>query len=322
MKASPRDSVWISESAVTSAMDMRGAIQAVENGLAAEARGEATAMLKTHAEWAAGTLHAIGAVFPKAGFAGTKTWAYTQGGASPLLILFDSESGELRAVIEAFTLGSMRTAAASGVATRWLSDETADCFAMIGTGKQAFNQVGAVLAVRRIRQVRVFSPNAEHRSQFAERLRKAFDLDIVVSSTVAEAVKDAPIITTVTRSKEPFLRADMIARGAHINAVGAILPGRAEVASDVLSRCTQIVSDSPAQAQKLSSELISHLGANPRNWSRVHSLGHLVEAKQRRRADDDLTLLKSLGTGVLDLSVGIEVYRKVVNAGVDKVEPL
>ena len=78
----------------------------------------------------------------------------------------------------------------------------------------------------------------------------------------------------------------------------------------------------PAQAQKLSSELIGHLGANPRNWSRVHSLGHLVEAKQRRRADDDLTLLKSLGTGVLDLSVGIEVYRKVVNAGVDKVEPL
>ena len=128
-------------------------------------------------------------------------------------------------------------------------------------------------------------------------------------------MKDAAVITTVTRSQQPFLRGDMVARGAHINAVGAILPGRAEVASDVVSRCTQIVSDSPPQAQKLSSELIGQLGANPRNWARVQSLGHLVQAQQRRRADDDLTLLKSLGTGVLDLSVGIDVYRKVVNAG-------
>jgi len=315
MKASSRDSVWISESVVASAIDMRGAIQAVENGVAAEARGEATAMLKTHAEWAGGTLHAIGAVFPKAGFAGTKTWTHTAGGAAPLLILFDTESGQLRAVIEAFTLGKMRTAAASGVATRWLSDESADRFAIIGTGKQAFTQVEAVLAVRPIRQVRVFSPIAEHRNQFAERLRKAFNADIVVSSSVAEAVTDAAIITTVTRSQQPFLRSEMIARGAHINAVGAILPGRAEVASDVVARCTQIVSDSPPQAQKLSSELIGQLGANPRNWSRVQSLGHLVEAKQRRRTADDLTLLKSLGTGVLDLSIGSDVYRKVVNTG-------
>ena len=319
MKATRRDCLWISESDVASVLDMRGAIQAVENGVAAEARGEATAMLKTHAEWAGGTLHAIGAVFPKAGFAGTKTWAHTPGGAAPLLILFDSGGGTLCAVIEAFRLGSMRTAAASGVATRWLADESADCFAIIGTGRQAFTQVEAILAVRPIRQVRVFSPSAEHRSLFAERLRKAFDVEILVSSSVTEAVNGASIITTVTRSKEPFLRSDMIARGAHINAVGAILPGRAEVGPDVVSRCTQIVSDSPAQAQRLSDELIGQLGANPKHWSRVQSLGHLVEVKQMRRASDDLTLLKSLGTGVLDLSVGIEVYRKVVNAGKDKV---
>jgi ornithine cyclodeaminase len=315
MKASARDCIWISENDVASVMDMRGAIQAVEQGVAAEARGDATAMLKTHAEWAGGTLHAIGAVFPKAGFAGTKTWTHTPGGAAPLLILFDSENGKLNAVIEAFKLGSMRTAAASGVATRWLSDESADCFAIIGTGKQAFTQVEAILAVRRVRQVRVFSPSPEHRSQFAGRLRTAFGVEVVVSSSVAEAVSGASIITTVTRSKEPFLRSEMIARGTHINAVGAILPGRAEVGPDVVSRCTQIVSDSPAQAQRLSSELIGQLGANPKNWSRVQSLGHLVEAKQKRRVEDDLTLLKSLGTGVLDLSVGIEVYRKVVSAG-------
>src|SRR5439155_16013943 len=133
MKASSRDSVWISESVVASAIDMRGAIQAVENGVAAEARGEATAMLKTHAEWAGGTLHAIGAVFPKAGFAGTKTWTHTAGGAAPLLILFDSGGGTLCAVIEAFRLGSMRTAAASGVSPSWLADYPVDCCACDGS---------------------------------------------------------------------------------------------------------------------------------------------------------------------------------------------
>lgn len=300
--------IWISENDVTAAMDMRSAIEAVENGVAAEARGEAKAMLKTHAEWDGSTLHAIGAVFAKAGFAGTKTWAHTPRGASPLLILFDSENGTARAVIEAFNLGRMRTAAASGVATRWLSDEKADVLAIIGSGKQALTQVEAVMAVRRIRQVRVFSPNAEHRAQFAKKLKKQFEAEILVTASVEEAVRNAPIITTITRAKEPFLHAAMISRGAHINAVGAILPGRAEIAADVVVRCSQIVSDSPAQAQKLSTELARH------DWSKVRSLGDLVVAKQTRKPDDDLTLLKSLGTGVLDLSVGIEVYRKRINA--------
>lgn len=296
--------MWIKEDDVTANMNMLAAIEAVENGVAAEARGEAKAMLKTHIEWDGSTLHAIGAVFVKAGLAGTKTWAHTPRGASPLLILFDSENGAARAVIEAFNLGRMRTAAASGVATRWLSDEKADCFALIGSGKQAFTQVEAVLAVRRIRQVRVFSPNAEHRTQFAEKLKKQFDAETVIATTVEDAVKNAPIITTVTRAKEPFLHASMISRGAHINAVGAILPGRVEIAPDVVARCTQIVSDSPAQAQKLSTELAGM------DWSKVRSLGELVVGKEGRSANDDLTLLKSLGTGILDLSLGIEIYRK------------
>src|SRR5262249_15062855 len=145
MTSTPNTCVWISDNDVTSVMDMRAAIHAVEEGVAAEARGEAIPMLKTHAEWPGGTLHAIGAVFPKAGFAGTKTWAHTPRGAAPLLILLNAENGSVRAIIEAFKLGNMRTAAASGVATRWLSQESADRFAIIGTGKQAFSQVEAVL---------------------------------------------------------------------------------------------------------------------------------------------------------------------------------
>src|SRR5579863_6066076 len=191
--------LWIAESDVVSVMDLPGAIQALERGLAAEAEGHATNMVKTHVEWDGGsTLHAIGAAFPADGFIGTKTWAHTEGGATPLLILFDSHTGALKAIIEAFALGQMRTGSASGVATKWMAAANADEFAIIGTGKQAMTQVAAVVAVRPIRRIRVFGPNQERREAFADRVKKAFALPVVAASSIAEAVDGATVVTVVT----------------------------------------------------------------------------------------------------------------------------
>src|SRR5918911_411635 len=180
--------LWIAESDVVALMDMGGAVGALERGLLAEARGEAQNMVKTHATWGRGsTLHAIGAVFPAEGFAGTKTWAHTEGGATPLLVLFDSGNGSLRAVVEAFALGQMRTGSASGVATRWLARRDAEDFAIIGTGKQAITQVAAVLAVRPVKRVRVFGRDGERRAQFAARVEKEFEVEAVPARSVEEA---------------------------------------------------------------------------------------------------------------------------------------
>jgi alanine dehydrogenase len=308
--------VWISESDVVSMMDMGEAIGALEEGLLAEAQGNAQNMIKTHVEWGGGsTLHAIGAVFPKAGFAGTKTWPHTKNGATPLLVLFDSDSGALKAIVEAFALGQMRTAAASGVATRWLASAGANEFAIIGTGKQAITQVAAVVAVRPIRRIRVFSPNEERRNQFVTRIRNEFGVEVVDAPSVREAVKGASIITAVTRATEPILTADMVERGAHINSVGAIVPSRAEVARDVLARSNQIVTDSIPQAQKLSRELIDFFGPAPANWGPVRSLASVVGSRFARAASDDLTLFKSLGVGISDLSLGIALYKRALASG-------
>src|SRR5438477_5508628 len=139
--------LWISEADVVAMMDIGDATAALEKALLEEARGDAKNMVKTHVAWGDGaTLHAIGAVFAKEQFAGTKTWAHSKGGATPLLILFDSETGALKAIIEAFALGQMRTASASGVATDLLAPKDADDFAIIGTGKQAITQVAAIIA--------------------------------------------------------------------------------------------------------------------------------------------------------------------------------
>ena len=277
-------------------------------------------MVKTHVAWGDGaTLHAIGAVFAKEQFAGTKTWAHTKGGATPLLILFDSETGRLKAIIEAFALGQLRTAGTSGVATDRLAAKDGDDFAIIGTGKQALTQVAAVVAVRPIKRIRVFGREAGRCEQFAAQAKQEFEIETIAARSVAETVKGALIITVATRATEPILTSEMIAKGAHINAIGAIVPSRAEIAPDVLERCDRIVVDSVPQAQKLSRELMDFLGpADQEGWKQVRSLADLVSAGESRGASDDLTLFKSLGMGISDLALGIELYRKARAEGLGR----
>ena len=153
--------LWITEQDVVAAISLPEAIEALEKGLALEAAGSARNMAKTHQIWGGHhTLHAIGAVVEGAHTVGTKTWAHTAGGATPLVTLWNSDTGKLEAIIEAFALGQMRTGGISGVATARMAAEDADELGVIGTGKQAMTQVVAVAAVRKLKRIRVFSPNA------------------------------------------------------------------------------------------------------------------------------------------------------------------
>jgi len=311
--------IWISEADVVAMMDIGEAIAALEKGLLTEARGDAKNMVKTHVAWDGATLHAIGAAFATEGFAGTKTWAHTAGGATPLLILFDSENGSLKAIIEAFALGQLRTAAASGVATDKLAARDAVDFAVVGTGKQALPQVAAVVSVRPITRIRVFGRNNERREQFAERVRNEFNIETVAAPNIHEAVAGASIVSVATRAIDPIVTSEMISQGAHINAIGAIVTGRAELAHDLLGRCTQIVVDSVPAAQKLSRELIEFLGdAEQPGWKRVRPLAEIVASNSVHNANDDVTLFKSLGMGISDLALGIELYRTARSKGVGR----
>ncbi len=316
---SRREFLWISEADVCELMDIGDAIRAVEAGLRAEAEGAATNMHKTHVAWESGTLHAIGAI--SGGFAGTKTWAHTTGGATPLLIVYDSATGALKAVIEALALGQIRTGAVSGVATRLLAAEDADEMAIFGTGRQALPQVAAVAAVRPIKHVRVWGRKPEHASDVAARIERALEIRADVAPNVAAAASGVRLITTATRSREPYLTAAMVAPGAHINAIGAIVPTGAELSADLVRRCDRIVADSIPQARKLARELIEVFGEDERAWEKVQPLSSLVGPTLSRPgpagepALRQTTMLKSLGMGIADLAIGTELLRLAVERG-------
>ena len=310
------DPIWISEAEVVQLMHLGEAIDALENGLRLEAAGQAQNMNKTALVWHGGhTLHALGATFEGAGVFGTKTWGHTAGGATPLMILWDMNDGALKAVIEAFAMGQMRTGGISGVATRWMAEKNADDFAIIGTGNQAITQVAAVAAVRPIKRLRVHSPSPESRRKFVERVRALFAFEVIDVDTVEKAVAGASIVTTVTRAREPFLHAAMLRRGAHVNAVGAISPEREELLQDVFPRSGLVVVDNLPAVQKLATEMIRSYGMSGGDWSKVKLLSAQVADGRGRPADCDLTLFKAMGMGISDLSLALEIHNRALATG-------
>jgi alanine dehydrogenase len=310
------DPRWITEADVTSVVDIRAATTAVAQMLVHQHHGSAQTLDKTALTWGGGsTLHALGGVAGDVGsgsIAGTKTWAHTPGGATPLLVLWDASDGTLLAVVEAFALGQLRTASISAVATGHLARRDATVMAMIGTGKQALAQVAAVASVRELRRIQVHSPTATHRDAFVDRLEQAGAApQIVACDSVAEAVASADIVTTATRSREPILEAGHLGPEAHVNALGAITPERRELGADVAAAASLVVSDSPTAAGQLSSEL---------DGCDVVALDEIV-GRQRGRRPEGLTVFKAMGLGLADVAVGLEVLRRAAERGLGRPVP-
>jgi len=303
--------IWIGERDVR--LDLGQSIALLREAMTREAAGRARNMEKTHVAWDGGTMHAIGAIFTDTSLLGVKTWAHTPKGATPLEILWDAETGKLLAVIEAFAMGQMRTSGMAGLATDCLAARDADLLAICGTGKQALAQVAAVQAVRPLKTVRIYGRNAEKRAAFAERVKRELDLATEQHDDVARCVKDAPIVTLVTRAKDPFLSAAMPTCGAHVNAMGAITPERQEFEAALLDRCAIVATDSIEQAKALASELIAAWGED---FSKAETMSEIVASGAGRPAGADLTLFKSLGVGIADLALAEALYRLARERGV------
>ncbi len=300
---------------------MRSAIDGVRAGFRLEAQGAAHNMAKTHLAYAGGQLHAIGAALPSEGLVGAKTWAHTSAGATPLVVLWDAANGALLAVVEAFALGQLRTGAVSGLATDLLAPAGADSLALCGTGKQAFAQAEAVACVRRLARVRVYGRDAARREALARAIEERLGVPTTPCASVEEAVKDAAIVTLVTRATRAFLGRDLPRPGAHLNAIGSITPERREFEPSLLARCGVVAVDSVAQARELSAELREHYGADDAAWRAVRPLAELAARGAARPADGSLTLFKSLGVGIADLALARVVHSNARARGLGRALP-
>ncbi|WP_103379706.1 ornithine cyclodeaminase family protein [Pseudonocardia dioxanivorans] len=290
------------EADVRAGVAVTDVIESLTDVLAHEVAGSAWNLDKTMASWpvggATGSAHALGAVDLESDLAAFKTWVNTPAGASAVMTLFGATDGRTLGVTEAGTAGALRTSAIAGLATRLMADPAADELAVLGAGRQAFRQVEAVAAVRELRRVRIWNRTPAKAEELAEQLRTGSGLVADAVPGPGDAIQDCPIVTLITRAAEPFLDLADLAEGAHLNALGAILPSHAEFVPSSLAAADLTVVDSEPNARRGSRELREF-----DDWPAVHTLGELVTGKTSRPERPRLTVFKGMGMGLSDLAV-------------------
>jgi ornithine cyclodeaminase/alanine dehydrogenase-like protein (mu-crystallin family) len=226
------------------------------------------------------------------------------------VLLFDGETGELRALVSASAVTAIRTAAVSGVATRVLAREDAGDLALLGAGVQARTHLEAMAAARRLRRVRVASRRPERALAFAADARSACPIEAV--ATAEEAVRGADLVVTVTSSAEPVVRREWIGAGTHLNVVGASLPDRREVDGATMAASSVFVDRRESAENEAGDYLLAvREGAIPAAGHIRAELGEvLIGAATGRTTRDEITLFKSLGLAVEDLWAADHVCRK------------
>jgi ornithine cyclodeaminase/alanine dehydrogenase-like protein (mu-crystallin family) len=244
-------------------------------------------------------LHSMAGSFGK--YLGTKVYATNarHGEANFFFILFDAETARPLAIFDANHLGQIRTGAASGYATALLAKPDALTLAIIGSGFQARTQVDAMREVREFKDIRVYSRNEKNRYDFAV----ATSSRAVASAR--EAVEGADVVVTATWSKDPVLEAAWVTPGTHVNAMGSNRAERRELPTDLIQRADLIAVDTIEVGKIEAGDLLL---ANV-DWSdpRIVDLADVTE----RPAGNPITIFKSNGLGVEDVSAAAYVYEQL-----------
>ena len=209
------------------------------------------------------------------------------------VLLHDGETGELRALLNASAITEIRTAAVSAVATRALARSGSRVVAILGGGVQARSHDAAMRSILPKAEILTWTRGD--------------------GGTPEDVLRDADVVCTCTSAREPILRREWLAPGAHVNAVGSSVPTARELDADTVAAATLVVDRRESAMHEAGDLLLAGFGEE-----RIAAeLGEvLVGAHPGRTAAGELTVFKSLGLGVEDLAAAELVVRRARAEGV------
>jgi ornithine cyclodeaminase/alanine dehydrogenase-like protein (mu-crystallin family) len=232
-----------------------------------------------------------------------------------IVLVIDSNTGEILALMDGEYFTALRTGAASGLATRCFARKEAQVMALFGCGSQGRTQLEAVLCERGIKKVLVYDTHEQVARKFISEMEKRFSPEMVYT-TDTKKLNEADIICTATNSQKPLFRREDVKEGVHINAIGSFQPHMQEL-DPLLIRDARVFTDHAEPCLKESGDLIKPIREGIISESHIAGeIGdYLLDRIPGRESDDQITLFKSVGVAIQDYAVATDIYKSSLEQG-------
>jgi ornithine cyclodeaminase len=235
-----------------------------------------------------------------------------------IALCLDGETGRPAVLVDGTSLTSLRTGAATGLATRLLAPPQARVLAMIGAGGQSADQIRAVCEVRPIAEVRVYSPSGVSARRVAAQLTEELErVTVVAVESVEAAVDHAEVICCATGSTTPVVP-EPLGPEVHINAMGSYRPDMREIPPSLLAGASLIAVDHREAVLAEAGELIDAVRSGLVHPEDLVELGTLVHSPPARRG---ITIFKSVGIAMQDWAICNLLHRELDGDGVPWFDP-
>lgn len=308
-------------------LDMDSTIEILEKAFAELAAGQAVMPQRTPIKVAdpPGVSLFMPAYLPEIGSLGAKVVSVF--GRNPAdhqlpavlgtIVLLDPWTGDTLCIMEGGFLTAMRTGGASGVATKHLARQDAKVHALLGTGVQARAQALAVATAAKLERCLVYSlDDAARQQEFARDVEQVTGVPTKIARDARSAVEAADILTLATSAADPIIEGAWVTPGTHINSVGSHAPAMRELDGATVAKSV-VIPDLTSACQTEAGDLIIPAEEGAWSWEQVRGdLGQVVRGEVKgRQGDDEITLFKSVGLAVQDLSTAYKVYELAKEKG-------
>jgi ornithine cyclodeaminase len=237
-----------------------------------------------------------------------------------LVVLYEADHGRPVAILDADVITSLRTAAASALATRELSRPESTTLAIIGTGEEARTHIPAMLAVRDIEEIKVWGRTPAHVEALCEEFSGLEEVAVEAAESVEAAVSGADVICTVTAADDPVLLGEWLPAGVHLNLVGSSIPEAREVDNEAVRRGRFYI-DYIESTLNQAGELLRAIDDGVVDETHiVGEIGDVLLGKvPGRQSPDDITIYKSLGVAAQDLASARYLFDECERRGLGQV---